>query len=116
VLAGLPFGEKEFHSGRADVSGGNLAVLELGGSFGGPGSDPLDHCAARLFARDPPTIEGLSKLRETRSDLLFARLSALQAQVNLSDARAERARELTELIADALAHYERLLFYVQDGC
>jgi hypothetical protein len=63
------------------------------------------------------TTEGLSKLRETRSDLLCARFSALEAQVNLSGARAERGRELTEKIADALAHCERLLFFVQgDGC
>jgi hypothetical protein len=60
--------------------------------------------------------EGLSKLREARGDLLCARLSALQAQVSLSGARAERASELTEKIADALAHVERLMFYVQgDG-
>jgi hypothetical protein len=57
------------------------------------------------------------KLRETRADLLCARLSALQAQVSLSGARAERARELTDKIANAIGHVERLMFYVQgDGC
>lgn len=60
--------------------------------------------------------EGLSRLRETRGDLLCARLSALQAQVSLSSVRAERARELVEKIADALAHVERLMFFVEgDG-
>lgn len=60
--------------------------------------------------------EGLSKLRETRGDLLCARRSALQAQVSLSGTRAERARELTDKIADALAHVERLMFFVEgDG-
>jgi hypothetical protein len=63
------------------------------------------------------TKGGLNELRQTRGDLLCARLSALQAQVNLSGARAQRARELTDKIADALAHCERLMFYVQgDGC
>jgi hypothetical protein len=37
----------------------------------------------------------------------------LQAQVSLSGARANRARELTEMIADALAHAERLMFFVE---
>jgi hypothetical protein len=60
--------------------------------------------------------EALSKLREARGDLLCARLSALQAQVSLSGARAQRGGELTEKIADALAHVERLMFFVEgDG-
>jgi hypothetical protein len=53
----------------------------------------------------------LAQLRETRSDLLCARLSALQ--INLTGARAQRGAELLEKIADAIAHVERLLFYVQ---
>jgi hypothetical protein len=50
-----------------------------------------------------------------RGDLLCARVVALQ--LNLSGGRAERVRELTELIADALAHVERLMFFVEgDRC
>jgi hypothetical protein len=56
---------------------------------------------------------GLDELRQTRGDLLCARLSALQAQVSLSGARAKRAGELTEMIADALTHVERLMFFVE---
>jgi hypothetical protein len=59
------------------------------------------------------TKGGLDELRQTRGDLLRARLSALQAQVSLSGTRAKRARELTEMIADALAHAERLMFFVE---
>jgi hypothetical protein len=62
------------------------------------------------------TKGSLDELRQTRGDLLCARLSALQAQASLSGARAKRARELTEMIADALAHVERLMFFVEsDG-
>jgi hypothetical protein len=71
-----------------------------------------------IGGREVPTTiaEGMSKLRETRSDLLCARLSALQAQVSLSSDRAMRASELTDKIADALVHVERLMFYVEgDG-
>jgi hypothetical protein len=53
----------------------------------------------------------LAQLREIRGDLLCARVSALQ--VSLSGARAQRARELTDKIADALAHVERLMFFVE---
>ena len=57
----------------------------------------------------------LAQLREIRGELLCARVIALQ--LNLSGARAERARELTELIANALAHVERLMFVVEgDRC
>jgi hypothetical protein len=59
------------------------------------------------------TKGGLDELRQTRGDLLCARFSALQAQVSLSGAREKRAGELTEKIADALAHVERLMFYVE---
>jgi hypothetical protein len=59
------------------------------------------------------TKGGLDELRQTRGDLLCARLSALQAQVSLSGAREKRARELTEIIADALVHVERLMFFVE---
>jgi hypothetical protein len=38
-------------------------------------------------------------------------------QPNLSGAHAERARELTEPITNALAHVERLMFFAKgDGC
>jgi hypothetical protein len=59
------------------------------------------------------TKGGLDELRQTRGDLLCARLSALQAQVSLSGAREKRAGELTEMIADALVHVERLMFFVE---
>jgi hypothetical protein len=59
------------------------------------------------------TTGGLDELRQTRGDLLCARLSALQAQVSLSGAREKRARELTEIITDAIAHAERLMFYAE---
>jgi hypothetical protein len=59
------------------------------------------------------TEGALDELRETRGDLLRARFSALQAQVSLSGARAERAHELTDKIADTLAHVERLMFFVE---
>ena len=49
--------------------------------------------------------------REIRGDLFCARVGALQ--LSLSGARAERARELTEKIGDAIAHVERLLFFVE---
>jgi hypothetical protein len=61
------------------------------------------------------TKGSLDELRQTRGDLLCARLSALQAQVSLgSGAREKRARELTEIITDAIAHAERLMFYVEN--
>jgi hypothetical protein len=53
----------------------------------------------------------LARLREIRGDLLCARVGALQ--VSLSGARAQRACELTDKIADALAHCERLMFFVE---
>jgi hypothetical protein len=56
-----------------------------------------------------------AQLREVRGDLLCARVAALQ--VSLSGARAQRARELTEKIADAIGHVERLMFFVEgDAC
>jgi hypothetical protein len=57
--------------------------------------------------------QALSNLRETRGDLLCARVSALQASATLSGARAQRARELSAKIADAIAHVERLAFFVE---
>jgi hypothetical protein len=43
--------------------------------------------------------------------------SVIALRLNLSGARAERARELTELITNALAHVERLMFFVEgDRC
>jgi hypothetical protein len=57
----------------------------------------------------------LAQLREIRGDLLCARVGALQ--VNLSGVRGERARELTDKITDAIAHVERLMFFVEgDAC
>jgi hypothetical protein len=53
----------------------------------------------------------LAQLREIRGDLLCARVGALQ--VSLTGARAQRGAELLEKIADAIAHAERLLFFVE---
>jgi hypothetical protein len=88
----------------------------------------------------PPGIEGidmtdttrrshaqaLAKLREARGDLLRARLAALDAQLWLvsarvsggggeqcADVRVKRAAELCDLVTDAVAHAERLLFFVE---
>jgi hypothetical protein len=70
-------------------------------------------------------LQALAKLREARGDLLYARLAALDTQLLLvgaqaskgrvrdTDARVKRAAELCELIADAIAHAERLLFFVE---
>jgi hypothetical protein len=60
-------------------------------------------------------MEALAQLQEIRGDLRCARVGALQ--VSLSGARAQRARELTEKIADAIGHVERLMFFVEgDTC
>ena len=55
--------------------------------------------------------QALAQLREIRGDLLCARVGALQ--VSLTGARAQRGAELLEKIADAIAHAERLLFFVE---
>jgi hypothetical protein len=69
--------------------------------------------------------QALAKLREARGDLLCARLAALDAQLWLvgarvsngdardTDARVKRAAELCELTTDAVAHAERLIFYIE---
>jgi hypothetical protein len=64
-------------------------------------------------------------LREARGDLLHARLAALDAQLWLvgactshggdercSDARVKRAAELCDKVTDAVAHVDRLLFFI----
>jgi hypothetical protein len=57
----------------------------------------------------------LAQLREVCGDLLCT--SGIELQLGLSGARAERAPELTELIANALAHVERLMFFAEgDRC
>jgi hypothetical protein len=67
-------------------------------------------------------VQALAKLREARGDLLWARLAALDAQLWLvgvrvsnggSEQRVKRAAQLCELIADAVARAERLMFYVE---
>jgi hypothetical protein len=70
--------------------------------------------------------QGLAKLQDVRGDLLRARLAALDAQLWLvgvrvsnggskqdAHARVKRATQLCELIADAVARAERLMFYVE---
>lgn len=53
--------------------------------------------------------------REIQRNLLCAK--AIELQPNLSSARAKRARELTELIANALTHVERVMFFTEgDRC
>jgi hypothetical protein len=61
----------------------------------------------------------LAKLRESRGELIHARLAALDAHLHLvfapeSDMRGKRAAELCERISDAIAHVERLIFFVED--
>jgi hypothetical protein len=86
---------------------------------------------SRVVIKHPDTTrlyqaQALAKLREARGDLLWARLAALDAQLWLvgarvssgggkrdADARVKRAAELCELVADAVAHAERLLFFVE---
>lgn len=58
-------------------------------------------------------ITALNALRCCRSGLLEIRLDALAAATSLSGARANRARELAEKVADVLAHCERLTFIVE---
>jgi hypothetical protein len=70
--------------------------------------------------------QALAKLREARGDLLCARLAALDAQLWLvgvrvsngrseqdADARVKRAGQLCDLVTDAVARAERLMFYVE---
>jgi hypothetical protein len=63
----------------------------------------------------------LAKLREARGELIHARLAALDAHLHLvcapdSAMRGKRAAELCERISDAVAHAERLIFFVEgDG-
>lgn len=52
-------------------------------------------------------------LRECRTDLLAARVWALEAQIRLvvaGSTQAERASELSEKIADAIEHCEAVTF------
>jgi hypothetical protein len=57
----------------------------------------------------------LARPREIRGDLLYSKVIALQ--LNPYGAREEHAREPTELIANALAHVERLMFFAEgDRC
>jgi len=57
----------------------------------------------------------LAQLREIRGNRLYA--TVIELQLNLPGARADRARELTELTANAPAHVERLMFLAEgDGC
>jgi hypothetical protein len=54
-------------------------------------------------------------LRECRSDLLAARVWALEAQIRLvvtGSAHAERANQLSEKIADAIENCEGLIFHL----
>lgn len=58
------------------------------------------------------TTVALAALKDVRSALKTGRLDARTAANNLSGARANRARELEDKLADALAHAERLVFVV----
>ena len=58
-------------------------------------------------------IAALNALRCCGSRLVQTRLDALTAATALSGARANRARELADKLADALAHCERLTFIVE---
>jgi hypothetical protein len=57
----------------------------------------------------------LAQPREIRGDLLYSKV--IELHLNPSCARAEHARELMELIANALTHVERLMFFAEaDRC
>ena len=56
---------------------------------------------------------GLAALRFCRSDLAAARVDATVAAARLYGARAARADELAEKLADAIAFCERLAFIVE---
>lgn len=58
-------------------------------------------------------IVALNALRSCRSLLLEIRRDALTAATALSGARANRACELADKLADAQAHCERLAFIVE---
>lgn len=58
-------------------------------------------------------ITALNALRSCRSLLLEIRRDALTAATALSGARANRACELADKLADAQAHCERLAFIVE---
>jgi hypothetical protein len=70
---------------------------------------------------DTTRLKVLANLRRARGDLVCARLAALDAQLHLAFApeaglRAKRAAELCDLISNAVAHAERLIFFVRgDG-
>lgn len=59
------------------------------------------------------TRSALNALRSTADGLKEIQLDAQTAADTLVGARAARARELAEMIADTLAHAERLTFIVQ---
>lgn len=59
------------------------------------------------------TTTGLTALDDCRSSLFTARLHALAAADRLAGVRAARAHELSEKLADALVHVERLGFMVE---
>lgn len=64
------------------------------------------------MTREDTTL-ALSALRTCRSSLLLARLDALTSVVRLSGARASRVGQLSELIADAQAFAERVIFLLE---
>lgn len=55
----------------------------------------------------------LDRLQTCRADLVAAHGDALDAVALLAGARATRAVELADKIADAIAHCERLAFIVE---
>jgi hypothetical protein len=56
---------------------------------------------------------GLTALRFCRSSLVTARMDAASAAARLSGARAARAEQLSERLADALVCCERLMFVTE---
>jgi hypothetical protein len=66
-------------------------------------------------------LKVLASLRKARGDLVCARLAALDVQLHLAFApeaglRTKRAAELCDLISNAVAHAERLIFFAEgDG-
>jgi hypothetical protein len=61
-------------------------------------------------------LSALVSLQDCRRHLANARLEGVQAANHLDGARLARAQQLNEMIADAIAHVERLAFVVEGDC
>jgi hypothetical protein len=64
----------------------------------------------------PDLALALIALERARTNLRAAHVDAQDVPAYLAGARAARADELAEKLADALAHTERLIFIVTGDC